>query len=291
MKTILTSLILAASLSAVFAQELVPELRTVVLKRQSDIAELEDRKTFIQGRARHLYLTAIAAVEAKATAAGHIPIIVALNREIEAVRAGKLASAFPGDLPKSLMNNRKAYADAEAKLAIDAAADRQRLDAAHLRALAALQPRAALNPVLAEQLATEKAATLGTALAAKPPVAKPVIAPASPRVAMAKPTSNSLIGTTWDYRGGAVQMLRFIDEENVERWMTSTATRKEHGTYRLKDDNTVEITMDGEGMTIACKMSADFSTYDAVANDNGTAPIPQKLWKYVGMKFTGARLK
>ena len=297
MKTILTSLILAASFSAICAQELLPELRTAVLKRQGDIAELEDRKTFMLGRARHHYISALTAAEAKATAAGHIPIIVALNRDLEALRAGTLKGAFPAELPKSLQTIRKACMDAETKLAIDAAADRQRLDAAHLRTLAALQPRAALNPVLAEQLAAEKSATLGTAIAAKPPVVKPVTAEAvQPRVAAQRPASkatqpNGLIGSTWDYRGGALQLIRFIDEANVERWMTATATRKEHGTYRMKDDSTVEITMDGEGMAIVCKLSADLSTYDAVATDNGTTPIPQKLWKYVGMKFAGARLK
>lgn len=156
-------LLLTATLAAtVYADDLLPELRLLVLKHETDVAALALRQEAPIARARQPYLTALVTAENTATRAGQISVIAAVTRERSALAAGILAPQMPNDLPKDLQGTRKAFIEAQAKLATEGAAQRQRLDADHLRALAALQVSASSNPELTKQISDEKAAILGT---------------------------------------------------------------------------------------------------------------------------------
>lgn len=156
-------LLLTATLATTLhADDLLPELRALVLKRETDLAALATRQEAPLARVRQPYLTALVTAENTATRAGQISVIAAVTRERSALAAGILAPQMPNDLPKDLQGTRKAFIEAQAKLATEGAAQRQRLDADHLRALAALQVSAASNPELTKQISAEKAAILGT---------------------------------------------------------------------------------------------------------------------------------
>jgi hypothetical protein len=143
------------------AQELLPELAGPAAKRKAADEALDKQKTEAIVVATKPYLSALDGVEKSATAKGELEVVAAVVKEREAAVAGTLDPELPAALPKiKLQGTRKALLTKLEQLNNDFAKRKKQSDADYLRFLATLQTKAASNPELAKQLATEKAALL-----------------------------------------------------------------------------------------------------------------------------------
>ena len=159
-----TMAFLAAVLAgmALHAQELLPELAAPAAKHKAALEALDKQKAEAVALAAKSYVSALDSVEKSATAAGQIDRVAAVVKEREAALAGMLEPTLPAALPKAkLLMARKSLLAASERVGKDFVARKKLADADYLKALAALQPKAAANPELAKQVATEKAALLG----------------------------------------------------------------------------------------------------------------------------------
>lgn len=158
-------LLLALGLSAIapilYAQELLPELAGPAAKHKAADDALDKQKTEAIALATKPYLSALDGIEKSATAKGELEVVAAVAKEREAAVAGALDPELPAALPKmKLQGTRKALLTKIEQINGDFAKRKKLADADYLRFLATLQTKAASNPELAKQLATEKAALL-----------------------------------------------------------------------------------------------------------------------------------
>ena len=157
--------VLALGLSPVapilYAQELLPELAGPAAKHKAANEALDKQKQEAVAGATKPYLSALDGVEKSATAKGELEVVAAVVKEREAAIAGTLDPELPTALPKAkLQSSRKALLAKIEQLNMDSAKRKKLADADYLRFLATLQTKAASNPELAKQLASEKAALL-----------------------------------------------------------------------------------------------------------------------------------
>lgn len=160
-------IILALGLSPVapvlYAQDLLPELAGPAEKHKAANEALDKQKQEAIALATKPYLSALDGIEKSATAKGEIDLVAAVVKEREAAVAGSLDADLPVALPKiKLQSTRKALLTKLEQLNIDFAKRKKQSDADYLRFLATIQTKAASNPELAKQLATEKAALLAS---------------------------------------------------------------------------------------------------------------------------------
>jgi len=142
---------------ALHAQDLAPELAPHAAKHKADLAALDAQKAAAMTRAQQPYLAALEGAEKTATTTGSLEVVAAIAKERQALKDGLMAPASPEGLPKSLQSARKACLDAIARTAADTAPRQKAIDAAYLRALVALQSKAAGNAELTKQITAEKA--------------------------------------------------------------------------------------------------------------------------------------
>ncbi len=155
------------SWSGLAQQDLLPELAGEAGKYKAKVAELERLRGAAVAQAARPYVSALDGIEKAATARGEVAVVAAAVKEREAARAGALEESLSDALPKArLQSARKALQAALKRVAKESAGRRKQADAEYLRALAALQAKAASNPELAQQVAAEKAALLAGAAGA-----------------------------------------------------------------------------------------------------------------------------
>ena len=158
-------MLLALGLSPIvpvlYAQDLLPELAGPAAKHKAANEALDKQKQEAVAGATKPYLSALDGVEKSATAKGELEVVAAVVKEREAAIAGTLDTDLPTALPKAkLQSSRKALLAKIEQLNTDSAKRKKLADADYLRFLATLQTKAASNPELAKQLASEKAALL-----------------------------------------------------------------------------------------------------------------------------------
>ena len=166
MKTLLVVALAIAFVVPLHAQDLAPELAPLVAKHKADLAALDAQKAAAIARAQQPYLAALDSAEKTATTAGALEVVATITKEREALKTGLMAPALPEGLPKTLQPARKSCLDATARVSADAGPRQRAIDAEYLRALAALQPKAAANAELAKQIAAEKESLLANASSA-----------------------------------------------------------------------------------------------------------------------------
>jgi hypothetical protein len=103
-----------------------------------------------------MYGAALDGAEKAAAGAGNLDAVAAITKEHGALVNGGLSPAFPAGLPKSLQTARKAYLDSVIRASSDVAPRQKAVNADYIRALVALQAKAAGNAELANQIAAEK---------------------------------------------------------------------------------------------------------------------------------------
>lgn len=148
-------------LSVALAQELLPELAAPAAQHKAADEALDKQKLEAIALAAKSYVSALDGVEKAATAKGELDLVAAVVKEREAVASGALEPNLPAALPKArLQMSRKTLLASIERINADFAKRKKAADADYLRVLATIQPKAASNPELAKQLATEKAALL-----------------------------------------------------------------------------------------------------------------------------------
>lgn len=146
-----------------YAQDLLPELAGPAAKHKAANEALDKQKLEAVALATKPYLSALDSLEKSATAKGELDVVAAVVKEREAATAGTLDPELPAALPKiKLQSTRKALLTKLEQINADSAKRKKQSDADYLRVLATLQSKAATNPELAKQLATEKAALLAS---------------------------------------------------------------------------------------------------------------------------------
>ncbi|HZJ15313.1 MAG TPA: hypothetical protein VFD27_09700 [Chthoniobacteraceae bacterium] len=159
-----TLLVLALAIATTLhAQDLAPELESLVTKYKADLAAFNAQKASAMARAQQPYVSTLDGAEKTATSAGSLDAVAAITKEREALKAGPMRAPFPEGLPKALQAPRKAYLDAMARVDADLEPRRKTINAAYLQALASLQAKAAGKPDLATQIAAEKEKLLANA--------------------------------------------------------------------------------------------------------------------------------
>ena len=163
----LLSMLLALCLSPIapvlYAQDLLPELAGPAAKHKAANEALDKQKQEAVAGATKSYLSVLDGIEKTATAKGELDLVAAVVKEREATIAGALDPDLPTTLPKAkLQSSRKALLTKIEQLNMDSAKRKKLADADYLRFLATLQTKAATNPELAKQLASEKAALLAS---------------------------------------------------------------------------------------------------------------------------------
>jgi hypothetical protein len=147
------------------APALAPELAPIAAKHKADLAALEQQRAAALARSLPFYLNALEVEDKAALQRSDLGAVAAIDKEREAVKAcliGELIAApFPEKLPVSLKSSRAALFDSFKRVEADVLKLRQQVDADYLRALTALQLRAAGNGELARQIKAEHDAVLG----------------------------------------------------------------------------------------------------------------------------------
>lgn len=151
--------------SALIAAEF-PELAPLAaaFKSQSDALDSRMGATFT--RISKTYEAALVFAERSATTTGDLQAVAAITSELTQLRAAKsggLDAKPPVKLPAQLLQPRKTYLDEYAKAQAELSPQKQKVAADYLRALAALQAKAAGNPALLEEIAARKARLLAGA--------------------------------------------------------------------------------------------------------------------------------
>jgi hypothetical protein len=155
MKALVLALAIA-SVAALRAQDLAPELEPLAAKHKVELAAFNAQKASAMVRAQQPYLFALDGAEKTATSAGNLDAVAAITKEREALKDGAMDAAFPEGLPKALQAPRKACLDAMARVGADLEPRRKTINSAYLQALASLQAKAGGKPDLAEQIAAQK---------------------------------------------------------------------------------------------------------------------------------------
>lgn len=137
------------------AQDTAPELAPIMAKYEEAVITLSSQKTAAVQRTIQPYLDALNASERTVTNAGNLPAVAAINKEKNAV-GSTMEPEFPADLPKALISQRKSCMEGLARIETSYQTNIKRIDAGYLKDLASLEARAARNPQLAEQVATQK---------------------------------------------------------------------------------------------------------------------------------------
>ncbi len=137
------------------AEILEPELFQLAVQYEEDTKTLEKQKSAAVERSGKRYLTDLDFAEKSATASGDLPLVAAIVKERDSL-SQKPGKEFPEGLPKSLKNSRESYLDGVERVETTHLENQERIDADYLRALGALQTKAASNPKLATQIAAEK---------------------------------------------------------------------------------------------------------------------------------------
>lgn len=207
MKAPIAAFLLVLAASSAFAQTVAPELAPAAAKYKADMATLDAQRLAALAQAQKSHAAALDAAEKTATAAGNLPVVAAITKERESLIADTLTPNFPDGLPKNLLATRKAYLDAAAHIRANEATRRSAIGAEYLRALASLQSKAAANPELAQQIATEKGNLLANTIpnGTKPSVAaksqsqsKPAL-PLHLSAAKLKIIRSYFEGKTWEF--------------------------------------------------------------------------------------------
>ncbi len=193
MKAPIAAFLLVLAASCALAQTVAPELAPAAAKYKADMATLDAQRLAALAQAQKSHAAALDASEKTATAAGNLPVVAAITKERESLVADTLTPSFPDGLPKNLQTTRKAYLDTAANIRVNEATRRAAIGAEYLRALASLQAKAAANPELAQQIATEKGKLLATAPVAST-TAKPSHSATKPDEAEAVV---AVLGTSW----------------------------------------------------------------------------------------------
>jgi len=161
MKTIVNFIPIAA-FTLLAHGELPPALKPHADKFEADRAALTVAGEARLKPVRERYLATLAAAQKAATAAAKTGDSAAIDAEIAAAKAGSVAVAFPPDLPRSLAQDRRAFADAADAVAKAIPPRQRELAAKYLQTLAALDASAAKtkDAPLAEAVSAEKARVL-----------------------------------------------------------------------------------------------------------------------------------
>jgi len=144
---------------------LAPELAPLAAKHQADLAAVEQQRAAALARSLPFYTSALDAEEKAALARSNLDAVAAIDKERDVVKAGLIgdliAAPFPEKLPANLKISRAALFDSFKRIEADVLKLGQQVNADYLRALTALEPRAAGNPELARQIKAEHDAVLG----------------------------------------------------------------------------------------------------------------------------------
>ena len=153
------------------APALAPELAPLAARHRADLATLEQQRTAALAAKLPFYLTPLDTAEKNALAQSKLDAVAAIQLERDAVKGGKIgdliAAPFPEKLPAGLKSARESLFDSYKRIEADVLKLRQKVDADYVRALAALQQRAAGKAELLAQIKAESDAVLGK------PVTKP----------------------------------------------------------------------------------------------------------------------
>lgn len=158
----LTRLLLALlAVATATAQDAHPKLAPLKTKYEADASALAAERDEAAAKARAAYERALAVAERAATDARDAKTAAAIARERQTAADGRMAPAFPADLPGTLQSPRREYLAAVARAAAEMAPRRQKLDAEYLAQIARLD--AGGDAALAKQLAAEKERLLAAA--------------------------------------------------------------------------------------------------------------------------------
>jgi hypothetical protein len=157
-----TRLLLALfAFTSAHAQDAHPKLAPLKSKYETDAKALAAERDEAAAKARAVYERALAGAERAATDGRDVKTAAAIGKERQAATDGRMAPAFPADLPGALQGPRRDYLAALAKAAAEVAPRRQKLDAEYLAQIARID--AGGDAELAKQLAAEKQRMLGAA--------------------------------------------------------------------------------------------------------------------------------
>ena len=158
-----------------------PELAPLAARHKSDLALVEAQKKAALARAQHDYLATLDFAEKSAGLSGNIKGIAAIGKERElASTKSDLALNFPADLPEALRPGRKVYLDAIGAVNAEVRKREDKIDSDYLSTLTLLASKGAANPVLAQQIASEKAELIRRATTPEPSTAAAPEKPAAP---------------------------------------------------------------------------------------------------------------
>ena len=150
------SLLVLLCCSLVHAEDLAPELAPLAQTQKLQSNTLAEQKQQAIAAAQKAYLNTLNAADQTATSAGNVATLTAIAKDRQLVTKGGMGETFPSDLPKTLGPARKAYLRELERIDTTIGARQKQLNADYLRSLATLQGKAAANPKLAEQIASEK---------------------------------------------------------------------------------------------------------------------------------------
>lgn len=151
-----------ALIATLHAQDLAPELAPLAQAHKTGTDNLAAQRAGELTRIRQPYLSALTAADRAATRTGNVTELRAIARERALVEKGSLSGELVGDLPRSLVNVRRALLLAEASIASGFLRKQKELDADYVRRLGALEARSARNPDLIAQIASEKLRVLSS---------------------------------------------------------------------------------------------------------------------------------
>lgn len=235
MKAPIVAFLLALAASNAFAQTVAPELAPAAAKYKADMATLDAQRLAALAQAQKSHAAALDAAEKTATAAGNLPVVAAITKERESLIADTLKPGFPDGLPKNLQTTRKAYLDTAANIRVNEATRRAAIGAEYLRALASLQSKAAANPELAQQIATEKA----NLLANTPANSSKATLDQRPMKPDETEATVAVLGTSWKGVKGSSRIFGrtvHFDAKGAVRVVHDDPGTKDYGSWTWRSD-------------------------------------------------------
>lgn len=160
MKTFIFSTLLALS-AVLHGADLAPELAPLAAKYKADSDGVTAKRSAAVSQVAQNYIMALNTAERTATSTGDLKSLAAISSERDGIKAGNLDPKLPDNLPKDLPTPRKRYMTEVERVDADIKAQRQRVTAAYLQALAALQSRSSAKPALLGQIEAEKKKLIG----------------------------------------------------------------------------------------------------------------------------------
>lgn len=165
MKRLLPALLLALQVicfaDTLHAQVTHPKLAPIKARYDADAKAVRIAREQAQARAVEKYTAALANAEKSAAASRDLKSVAAVGRERQAVSDGKMAPAFPSELPASLQNARREYLAGLAKAAGEFAPRLQKLDQEYIAQLARIDT--GTDAALAAEVTAEKQRVLESA--------------------------------------------------------------------------------------------------------------------------------